>query len=147
MRSKWHDAHVTLVSVVQVLYGKQLHPDQLKAALGSTAPAPAAPVATAVGIGPTGPHHTQQQRIMVRRVTRRSVPIVCLLIHSPIFSLNATHLSSDLTVAYRGGGFPPTKFRSFAKAEPNSQFRGIYIRNNLIRIWVLFICKSSGTPD
>ncbi|GFG28667.1 hypothetical protein Cfor_05685 [Coptotermes formosanus] len=55
-----------------VMYGKQLHPDQLRAALGTTAPAPAAPVATAVGIGPTGTHHTQQQRIMVRRVTRRT---------------------------------------------------------------------------
>jgi hypothetical protein len=42
---------------------------------------------------------------------------------------------------------PPSKFRSFAKAEPNSQFRGIYIRNNLIRIWGSFICKLSGTPD
>jgi hypothetical protein len=48
-----------------------------------------------------------------------------------------------------GGGVfkPPPKFRSFDKAEPNSQFRGIYIRNNLIRIWVSFICKLSGTPD
>jgi hypothetical protein len=56
------------------------------------------------------------------------------------------------TVAYRRGVWgvqtplPPT-FRSFAKAEPNSQLRGIYIRNNLIRIWVSFICKLSGTPD
>jgi hypothetical protein len=51
-----------------------------------------------------------------------------------------------------GGGFggvqpPPPKFRGLAKAEPNSQFRGIYIRNNLIRIWVSLICKLSGTPD
>ena len=29
---------------------------------------------------------------------------------------------------------PPPKFRSFDKAEPNSQFRGKYIRNNLTRI-------------
>jgi hypothetical protein len=29
---------------------------------------------------------------------------------------------------------PPSKFRSFAKPEPNSQFRGTYIRNYLIRI-------------
>jgi hypothetical protein len=42
---------------------------------------------------------------------------------------------------------PPPKFRSFAKAEPNSQFRGIYICNKLIRIWVSFICKLSGTPN
>jgi hypothetical protein len=29
----------------------------------------------------------------------------------------------------------------------HSQFRGIYIRNNLIRIWVSIICKLSGTLD
>jgi hypothetical protein len=47
------------------------------------------------------------------------------------------------------GGFqPPTpKFWSFAKAETNSQFRGIYICNKLIRIWVSFICKLSGISD
>jgi hypothetical protein len=45
-----------------------------------------------------------------------------------------------------GGSNPPRKFRSFAKPEPNSQFRGIYIRNNLIRIWVSFICKLSVEP-
>jgi hypothetical protein len=34
----------------------------------------------------------------------------------------------------RGGGFKPPlpKFRSFGKAEPNSQFRGKYIRNCLV---------------
>jgi hypothetical protein len=42
---------------------------------------------------------------------------------------------------------PPPKFRSFDKAEPNSQFRGKYIRNNQIRIRVSLICKLSGTPD
>jgi hypothetical protein len=41
---------------------------------------------------------------------------------------------------------PTPKFRSFDKAEPNFKFRGIYFRNNLIRIWVSFICKLSGTP-
>jgi hypothetical protein len=41
---------------------------------------------------------------------------------------------------------PPPQ-RHVAKAEPNFQFRGIYIRNNLIRIWVSLICKFSGTPD
>jgi hypothetical protein len=49
-----------------------------------------------------------------------------------------------------GGGAtppPPRNSEALAKAEPNSQFRGIYIRNNLIRIWVSFICKLSGTPD
>jgi hypothetical protein len=35
----------------------------------------------------------------------------------------------------------------FDKAEPNSQFRGKYIRNNLITIRVSPICKLSGTPD
>jgi hypothetical protein len=47
----------------------------------------------------------------------------------------------------RGGGSHPPKFRSFDKAEPNSQFSGIYIHNNVIRIRFSFICKSSGTPD
>jgi hypothetical protein len=42
---------------------------------------------------------------------------------------------------------PPPKFRSFGKAEPNSQFRGNYICNNLIRIRLSFICKLSGTHD
>jgi hypothetical protein len=55
-----------------------------------------------------------------------------------------------------GGGYvrrlnppppPSPKFRSFDKSEPNSQFRGKYIRNNLIRIRVSLICKMSGTPD
>jgi hypothetical protein len=33
----------------------------------------------------------------------------------------------------RGGGFkPPPKFRSFENAQPNSQFRGKYIRNCLV---------------
>jgi hypothetical protein len=41
----------------------------------------------------------------------------------------------------QGGGLggsisPPPKFRSFEKAGPNSQFRGMYICNNLIRKWV-----------
>jgi hypothetical protein len=42
---------------------------------------------------------------------------------------------------------PPPKFQSFDKAEPNSHFRGKYIRNNLIRTRVSPICKLSGTPD
>jgi hypothetical protein len=47
-----------------------------------------------------------------------------------------------------GGSNPLTpKFRSFFKDEPNSQFRGNFIRNKLIRIWVSLICKLSGTPD
>jgi hypothetical protein len=41
----------------------------------------------------------------------------------------------ELTVSYRrgiwGSNLPP-KFRCFAKAEPNSQFREIYIRNNYL---------------
>jgi hypothetical protein len=46
-----------------------------------------------------------------------------------------------------GGWNLPPKFKRFDKAEPNSHFRGIYIHNNVIRIRVSFICKSSGTPD
>jgi hypothetical protein len=40
------------------------------------------------------------------------------------------------TGADRGGGgsTPPPKFRSFDKVEPNSQFCGKYVRNNLTRI-------------
>ena len=50
-------------------------------------------------------------------------------------------------VAYRRGGFgvfkpPPPKFRRFDKAEPNSQFRGKYIRNNLTRIRLSLIFLS-----
>jgi hypothetical protein len=56
------------------------------------------------------------------------------------------------TVAYlgRGGGglgVQPPIFRYCDNAEPNSQFRGIYIRNNLIRIRGSLIYKLSGTPD
>jgi hypothetical protein len=47
----------------------------------------------------------------------------------------------------RGGVNTPTKFQSFDKAEPNSQFHGKYILNNLIGIQVSLICKLSGTPD
>jgi hypothetical protein len=47
-----------------------------------------------------------------------------------------------------GWGFTPLpKFRSFEKAQPDSQFLGIYVCNNLIRIQVLLICKLSRTPD
>jgi len=55
-----------------------LHPEQLRAALSTTTPAPAAPVQqppapVGVGMGPTVTHsqHGPNQRIMVRRVTRR----------------------------------------------------------------------------
>jgi hypothetical protein len=66
-----------------------------------------------------------------------------------VLSLSILHC----TVAYRGGVWgvqphpPPPKFWSFDNAEPNFQFRGKYIRNNLIRIWVSLIWKLSGTPD
>jgi hypothetical protein len=40
---------------------------------------------------------------------------------------------------------PSTKFQSFDKDEPNSQFRGKYIRNNLTRIRISLIWKLSGT--
>jgi hypothetical protein len=42
---------------------------------------------------------------------------------------------------------PIQKFRSFDKAEPNFQFRGKHIRNNLIRTRVWLTFKLSGTPD
>jgi hypothetical protein len=64
---------------------------------------------------------------------------------------NVTSVYTPLdSVVYRGGGgvkLPPPKFLSFDKAEPNSQFRGKHIRNNLISIRVSLICKFSGTPD
>jgi hypothetical protein len=47
----------------------------------------------------------------------------------------------------RGVPSPSPKFQSFDKAELNSQFRGKYIHNNLIRIWVSLIYKLSGTPN
>jgi hypothetical protein len=40
----------------------------------------------------------------------------------------------------------PPKFLSFEKAGPNSQFSGIYVWNNLIRIWGSLIYKLSETP-
>jgi hypothetical protein len=54
-------------------------------------------------------------------------------------------------MTYRGGGgvgaFKPfSKLRSCDKAEPNSQFRGKYIRINLIRTRVSLIFKLKGTP-
>jgi hypothetical protein len=59
---------------------------------------------------------------------------VCLLWMLCVVQLEA--------VAYRVGGC-----LGFDKVEPNFQFRGNYINNNLIRIRVSFICKLSGTPD
>jgi hypothetical protein len=54
-----------------------------------------------------------------------------------------------ISVAYRGRGefIPPPKFLNFDKAEPNSQFHGKYIHNNLIRVWVSLIFKLNGTPN
>jgi hypothetical protein len=60
----------------------------------------------------------------------------------PSFIFQTPRYTGPLSaVAYRGGwGFnPPPKFRSFYKAEPNSLFRGKYIRNKLIRIRVSLI--------
>jgi hypothetical protein len=45
----------------------------------------------------------------------------------------------------RGVISPRPKFRSFDKAELNSQFYGKYIVNNRIRICVSLICKLSGS--
>jgi hypothetical protein len=52
------------------------------------------------------------------------------------------HLHLPLSGILKGwfGGFKPhPKFRSFDKAGPNSQCRGKYIHNNLIRIRVSLI--------
>jgi hypothetical protein len=61
-------------------------------------------------------------------------------------------MTECIPLAYPGGGGvwgvqTPPKFRSFEKAEPNSQFRGIYICNNLIRKRVSLIYKLSETPN
>jgi hypothetical protein len=55
--------------------------------------------------------------------------------------------SKRVSVVPEGVQLPPPKFRSFDKAEPNSQFREKYIRNNPIRIRVSLLCKLSGTPE
>jgi hypothetical protein len=47
----------------------------------------------------------------------------------------------------RGVQTPTPKFRTLDKAEPNFQFHGKYIRNNLTKIQVSLSCKLSGTPD
>jgi hypothetical protein len=51
-------------------------------------------------------------------------------------------------VAYWGGESytHPSKFRSFDKVDTNSQFRGKYICDSLIRIQVSLVYKLSGTP-
>ena len=77
-----------------------------------------------------GPEHDQISPLLV------TVPLAYAYI---LVLLSHIRLGSK-GVAYRvGGGVwgvqpPPPKFLSFDKAEPNSQFRGKYIRNNLTRI-------------
>jgi hypothetical protein len=77
-----------------------------------------------------------------------------MLLYSPYLPISFTMRKVNLEnhpLQWRtegGWGFQTTpKFRSFDKAEPNSQFRGKYIRDNLIKIRVSLICKLSGTPD
>jgi hypothetical protein len=74
--------------------------------------------------------------------------------NSQIFKLIKIHPLR--AVEYQRGGLwgstpPPSphppKFRNFPKAEPNYQFRGVYLRNNVIRMWVSFICKLCGAPE
>jgi hypothetical protein len=61
---------------------------------------------------------------------------------------NRVPCSSGASRGVWGGSTPtPPKFRNFNKAEPNSQFLGKYIQNNLIRIRISLIWKLSGTPD
>jgi hypothetical protein len=80
--------------------------------------------------------------------------LIPLGIHSiliQICSLSPIPSSSPApAVTYRGGfeGFNrPHVFLSYDTAEPNSQFRGKYIRNNLIRIRGSLIWKLNETPD
>jgi hypothetical protein len=77
-------------------------------------------------------------------------PVMLETWRGPWFSINWMKSASRDAVAYQGGfggsNLPPN-FRSFDKVEPNSPFRGKYIRNNLIRIRFSPICKLSGTPD
>ncbi|XP_075213669.1 solute carrier family 7 member 14 [Lycorma delicatula] len=56
----------------QVSYGNQLHPDQLRTALGAVTPQVQHPTPAAPTMQQTLSHQQQQQRIMVRRVTRSS---------------------------------------------------------------------------
>jgi hypothetical protein len=90
---------------------------------------------------------------LLRIVTQMALaPLFCL---SSIASFLAatTRISRASADQWRaeGGGLgcltPPPKFRSFDKAEPNSQVHGKCIRKNLIRIRVSLICKLSATPD
>jgi hypothetical protein len=65
-----------------------------------------------------------------------------------IRTLSLSYIS--ISGAGGGGGWvlqTPPKFRSFDKAEPNSQFRGKYIRNNPIKKRVSLTCELNGTPD
>ena len=59
-----------------------------------------------------------------------------LTLSNPAVSVQHLFCRQDSGVPRGGLGCsnPPQKFRSFDKAEPNSQFRGKYIRNNLTRI-------------
>jgi hypothetical protein len=51
-------------------------------------------------------------------------------------------------LVYRAGAGlnPPEIPRRFEKAEPNSQFHGIYIRNTVIRIWVTIYLQIDWNP-
>jgi hypothetical protein len=76
---------------------------------------------------------------------------LCSVDWQQILLANVFPKEVKVTVVYREGfnsPLPPLpKFRSFDKHEPNSQFDEKYIHNNLIRIRVSLICKSSETPD
>jgi hypothetical protein len=63
--------------------------------------------------------------------------VLVLIVPSSGRTLCSLLKSNGVPMGGLGGSTPhPPKFRSFGKAEPNSQFRGKYIRNNLIRIRV-----------
>jgi hypothetical protein len=70
---------------------------------------------------------------------KKNVPLQCQ-------DQNMLYIQCYIPVAYRGGWGFQTPHQNFDKAEPNSQFYGKYIRNNIIRIWVSLICKFSRTP-
>jgi hypothetical protein len=72
--------------------------------------------------------------------------------HHNVWMRNCVNIteSAGLSGLPGGGGVSnplPPKFRSFDKAELYSQFCGKYMRNNQVKIRVLFIWKLNGTPD
>jgi hypothetical protein len=85
-----------------------------------------------------------RRRVSSRHGASGGSGVVLLCTRLPVAYLLLLHASG----VPRGGGVQPpetaphpSKFRSLDEAEPNSQFRGKYIRNNLIRMRGALICK------